>query len=124
MNTSSVAGRDGSERLVRFSRLIALGLIAACLLLTAGCAQRVYGPPPYSAYAPNALVAEAERRGFEAGLEDGSRDAARRAEYRPRRDRRYADPPGYDPAMGPYGPYRDTFRDSYLRGYAQGFRGR
>ena len=25
------------------------------------------------------------------------------------------------PALGPYGPYRDSFRGAYLRGYDQGF---
>ena len=29
--------------------------------------------------------------------------------------------PGYDPALGPFGPYRDAFRSAYVRGYDQAF---
>ena len=42
----------------------------------AGCAQRVYGPPPPPAFAPHAIYADADHNGFRAGAEDGARDAA------------------------------------------------
>lgn len=57
-------------------------------------------------------------------MEDGSRDASSGTGFHPRKDRRYAETPGYEPGMGPYGPYRDAFRNAYLRGYSEGFRRR
>jgi hypothetical protein len=106
---------------VRNSRFL-LPLVAAGCLLTAGCAPRVYGPPPPPPpYGGNALLVEADRRGTRAGFDDGARDLANGSGYHPRRDRKYADTPGYDPALGPFPPYRDTFRSAYLRGYYNGF---
>jgi hypothetical protein len=66
-------------------------------------------------------VQEADRRGFRAGADDGARDFANGTGYHPRRDRKYADTPGYDPASGPFPVYRDYFRTAYLRGYDNGF---
>lgn len=101
--------------------LVPTGL-AAALLLT-GCAQpRYYGPPPPPAYGgPSMLVQRAEHEGFQAGAEDGARDLNHGFGYHPRRDRRFHNAPGYDPALGPFGPYRDAFRGAYLRGYDIGF---
>jgi len=102
----------------------ALPLFAICLL-TAGCATHTYGgpppppPPPYSGVP--ALVRSAEHQGFRAGLEDGARDADNRRGYHPKRDRNFHDTPGYNPSLGPYGPWRNYFRNAYLRGYDQGF---
>lgn len=107
---------------VRFRWFVLPAGFLACLLM-AGCAQRVYGPgpppPPFSS-----LVAQADQSGYQTGFADGVRDARNGLGYHPRRDRKYAETPGYSPAMGPYGPYRDNFRRAYLRGYAEGFRGR
>ena len=124
MNTSSVARRVPSDRFVRISRWLAPASVAACLLVTAGCAQRVYGPPPQAAFAPSTLISEADHRGFHAGVEDGSHDAVTRSGYHPRQDRRYAETPGYNESLGPYDSYRNAFRNAYLRGYADGFRSR
>jgi len=55
------------------------------------------------------------------GSENGSRDAYRGFGYQPKRDPAFHNAPGYDPSLGPYGPYRDAFRNAYLRGYNQGF---
>ena len=103
---------------------LALPLIAAVCLLTAGCASRTYvvGPPPPPPYGgPSALVQSAEHQGFRAGLDDGSRDAYDHRGYHPKRSRAFHDAPGYNPSFGPYGPYRSYFRNAYLRGYDQGF---
>jgi hypothetical protein len=67
------------------------------------------------------LIAEADRRGYRAGFDDGARDLNNGFGYHPRRDRKYGETPGYEPGMGPYPPYRDAFRNAYLRGYAEAF---
>ncbi len=106
-------------------RLAAISLLAAATLFTAGCAQHPYysATPPPAAYYQSAplLVERAEREGFRAGSENGARDLYNGFGHHPQHDRSYHDTPGYDPALGPYGPYRDAFRRSYLRGYDQSF---
>jgi hypothetical protein len=101
---------------------VALLLVTAACLFTTGCAPHSYYavPPPYASAPP--LIARAGHEGFRTGSEDGARDRVNGFGYHPRNDRRYRDAPGYDPAMGPFGPYRDAFRNAYLRGYEQGFR--
>ncbi len=103
---------------------IALPFIAAATLFATGCASRPYyapGPPspPYGGVSP--LIQRAQSEGFRAGTNDGARDAHSGFGYRPKRDRKFHDTPGYNPAMGPFGPYRDIFRNAYLRGYNSGF---
>jgi hypothetical protein len=105
---------------------LSLLLVASTALLMAGCASHPYyapGPPPlppgYNGVPP--LIERAQHEGFRAGSADGSRDAYNGFGYRPQRDRKFHSPPGYDPAMGPYKPYRDAFRGAYLQGYDQGF---
>jgi hypothetical protein len=93
-------------------------------LLVTGCGPRTYygpPPPPPPGYAVPPLIAQAERDGFRMGNEDGARDAYQGRGYHPRGDRNFKVTPGYDPAMGPYPPYRDRFRNSYLRGYDRGY---
>ena len=106
-------------------RLAAISLLTAATLFTAGCAQHPYyaATPPPAAYYQSAppLVERAEREGFRAGSEDGARDLYNGFGHHPQHDHSYHDTPGYDPALGPYGPYRDAFRRSYLRGYDQSF---
>jgi hypothetical protein len=111
---------------MNFSRpaRLALPLIAAACLLTTGCAPRTYAgppppPPPYGG--PSALIQSAEHQGFRAGVDDGARDAYNGRGYHPKRTRSFHDTPGYNPSFGPYGPYRNHFRNAYLRGYNQGF---
>jgi hypothetical protein len=104
---------------------VALLLVTGAGLFTAGCASHPYyaaapPPPPYGNTPP--LIARADHEGFRTGSEDGVRDRVNGFGYHPRNDRRYHDTPGYDPSMGPFGPYRDAFRKAYLRGYDQGFR--
>ena len=74
---------------------------------------------PTTAFLP--LIARADHEGFRAGSEDGARDLYNSFGHHPQHDRKFRDTPGYDPALGPYGPYRDAFRRSYLRGYDQSF---
>lgn len=102
---------------------IALPFVAAATLFAAGCASHPYyapGPPP-PPYGVSPLIQRAQSEGFRAGSNDGARDAYNRFGYRPKRDRKFHETPGYDPAMGPFGPYRDAFRNAYLRGYNSGF---
>jgi hypothetical protein len=112
---------EATMKFFRLSRLL-VPVVAATCLMASGCATRVYGPPPPPP--PNAapvLVQEAETRGFRAGEGDGARDLANGSGYHPKRDRKFADTPGYDPRFGPFPPYRDYFRNAYLRGYYKGF---
>ncbi len=88
-------------------------------------AHAYYAPPPppppvgYNSVPP--LIARADHEGFRAGTGDGARDAYNGFGYHPQHDRKFHNTPGYDSALGPYEPYRDAFRRSYLRGYDQGF---
>ncbi len=109
---------------MRMMRWSVAGVLSAVVMMS-GCAARPYPPPPPPpppAYNGVPLLVErAEHTGFRAGLDDGARDAAEGFGYHPRHDRKYHVTPGYDPALGPYGPYRDYFRNAYLRGYYKGF---
>jgi hypothetical protein len=101
---------------------IALPLVSVSCLFAAGCAQHPYyvaAPATYASAPP--LIERADRDGFRSGSEDGARDAYNGFAHRPERDRKFHDTPGYDPALGPYGPYRDAFRRAYVRGYDQAF---
>jgi len=101
---------------------VALPLVAAACLFTAGCAPHPYyapPPPPYNGVPP--LIDRADHEGFRAGTDDGARDVSNGFGYHPKRDRKFQATPGYDPALGPYGPYRDAFRRAYLRGYDKAF---
>jgi hypothetical protein len=104
---------------------VALPLVIAVCLFTAGCAPHPYyyapgpPPPPYNSAPP--LIARADHEGFRAGSEDGARDVYNGFGHHPERDRKFRDAPGYDPALGPFGPYRDAFRHAYVRGYDQAF---
>jgi hypothetical protein len=105
-------------------RLAALPLLAAATLFSAGCAQHPYyatAPPPAAYQGVPPLIERAAHEGFRAGSEDGARDLYNGFGHHPQHDRKFHDTPGYDPALGPYGPYRDAFRRSYLRGYDQSF---
>ncbi|WP_158941975.1 hypothetical protein [Granulicella sp. S190] len=109
---------------MKFAHL-ALPVVAAACLLTAGCASHpaYYAPPPPPppGYGVPPLIARADHEGFRSGTEDGARDAYNGFGYHPRHDGKFHSTPGYDPGLGPYGAYRDEFRRSYLRGYDQGF---
>jgi hypothetical protein len=105
-------------------RTIALTAALSATLLVTGCAQHNYaGPPPppplYGGVPP--LIQRADHDGFRMGVDDGARDAYNSRGYRPKTDRKFHDTPGYDPVLGPYQPYRDRFRQAYLRGYYQGY---
>jgi hypothetical protein len=110
------------RQLVFASAAIALGAV-----MMTGCSHPDYYPPPpppaplvYSNQVPP-LVQIADRNGFQAGYNDGSRDAYYHAAHRPRRQRAFKDAPGYDPQLGPFPPYVDAFRAAYLRGYDKGY---
>jgi hypothetical protein len=101
-----------------------LSLISAICIFATGCASHAYyapGPPPPGYNGAPPLIERAQHEGFRAGSIDGARDAYNGFGYHPQRDRKFHNTPGYDPGMGPYGPYRDAFRQSYLQGYDAGF---
>ena len=101
-------------------RLALLSVISSAVLFTAGCALHYYAPPPPPGFV-SPLIQRGDQTGFRAGRDDGARDAYNGTGYHPQRDRNFHNTPGYDPSLGPYGPYRDSFREAYLRGYDQGF---
>jgi hypothetical protein len=112
---------------MKSSRIVVLSF-AGSLIFAVGCSSpRHYAyvaPPPlpplaYGAVSP--LVERATHEGFRMGSDAGVRDAYRGAHYQPKRYPAFHDTPGYDPAFGPYGPYRDTFRNAFLQGYDRGF---
>ena len=108
------------------SRLSALPLAALACLFTAGCASHpayyvAAPPPPPPGYAVPPMVAQAQREGFRMGSSDGARDAYNGVGHHPKHARAFHDTPGYDPAMGPYNVYRDTFRQSFIQGYDQAY---
>ena len=112
-------------------RNLHLSILLPCPFLLfgfTGCAHHYYPPPPppppqaYQQVPP--LILLANRFGVEAGRQDGARDAFEQTGYHPRNDRRFVETPGYDPNLGPFAPYRDTFRSAYLHAYDMGFRGR
>ncbi len=107
---------------------VALPLVAAACLLIAGCASHpnyyVASPPPpppgaYNSVPP--LIARAQHEGFRMGAETGARDLYNGLGHHPQHSRAFHDTPGYDPALGPYNPYRDAFRNSFVQGYDQAF---
>jgi hypothetical protein len=104
---------------MKLSRVALLLVAAACLFAT-GCASHPYYAVAPAQYAPP-LVERAEHEGFRFGSEAGSRDLYNGFGHHPERGRTFHDTPGYDPAMGPYGPYRDAFRRAYVQGYDQAF---
>jgi hypothetical protein len=85
-----------------------------------GCTQHYYAPPPPLGFV-SPLVERADQIGFRDGRDDGARDAYNGTGYHPQQDRKFHNTPGYDPSLGPYAPYRDSFRGAYLRGYDQGY---
>jgi hypothetical protein len=96
------------------------------VLFMAGCASHAYyyapAPPPPPAYAgPSPLVERAQQEGFRVGMDDGAHDMYDGSGYHPKHDRGFRDTPGYDPALGPFNVYRDTFRNAYMRGYDKSF---
>jgi hypothetical protein len=114
----------------RYSKALFLTAGAAAMLMIVGCSSHHYyyaaapPPPPPAGYAQRPpLVEIAQRNGHIAGRDDGARDAYRGSGYRPNHDRNFRATPGYDPALGPFDVYRQSYRDSYLRGYDEGYRG-
>ena len=111
---------------MNLSRVVLLPVTLASLFM-AGCASRTYyaaapPPPPYNSYnSVPPLIAQADHEGLRMGSEDGARDAYNGFGHHPQHDRKFHETPGYDPAMGPYSPYRDAFRRSYLRGYDESY---
>lgn len=101
---------------------------SAALLLSGCSSNRYYAaappPPPYGYRIAPQQIDIAEHQGFRAGADDGARDAYAGKKYRPEHDRKFHDTPGYDPRLGPYGAYRDSFRNGYVHGYDNGFRRR
>lgn len=109
------------------ARLALVCMLTAAALATAGCGPHYYAaaPPPPPAYGnPGALVDRADHAGYRAGFDNGARDVANGFGYHAQKGPIYHDTVGYDPSLGPFGPYRDYFRRAYVRGYDEGFRRR
>ncbi|HEU5341241.1 hypothetical protein [Edaphobacter sp.] len=109
---------------MKLSRL-AVPLIAAGILLTAGCSHQTYyvsapPPPPVNEVPP--MIAHARHEGYRAGQDDAARDLYNRSGYHPRNNWKYRDTPGFQPGMGPFADYQNTFRLAYLSGYEAAFR--
>ncbi len=105
-------------------RHVALPAVLFATLVVTGCASHTYAgppPPPPPGYGVPPLIERADHEGYRMGVEDGGRDAYNGRGYRPKADRKFHETPGYDPAFGPYPPYRDAFRSAYLRGYYKGY---
>ncbi len=104
-----------------------LSLTGVAALFVTGCASHAYyvapGPPPPAYGQRPPLIEVADRNGFQTGSADGARAAYEGRGYSPKHDRAFHDTPGYDPSLGPFGPYRQAFRNAYLRGYDAGFNG-
>src|SRR5271154_6924658 len=103
---------------------IALPAALIATLLVTGCAAHNYNyaaPPPPPGHAVPALIQQADNEGFRMGSSDGARDAYNGRGYHPKSDRKFKETPGYDPELGPFQPYRDHFREAYLRGYYRGY---
>jgi hypothetical protein len=113
----------GREKIMNCKRMLLLSMTSIVLASGLGCAPHYYPPPspPPPNYAPPAIVQLADRNGFATGRSDGARDANAGYPFSARRTRAYRDTPGYDPALGPLGVYRNAFRNAYLRGYDAGF---
>jgi len=109
---------------MKSTRLLLAAASSLFLFAGLGCAPHYAPPPPPPppvAQVPP-LIQLADHNGFETGRSDGARDVESGAPYKARSTRAYHDTPGYDPHLGPFGPYRDAFRNAYLRGYDQGYR--
>jgi hypothetical protein len=100
--------------------IVMLALSSTLLFVSLGCAHRYYPPPPPIAQGPS-IVQLAERNGFAIGRSDGALDAEHGAPPRPRHTRAFHDTPGYEPQLGPFPIYRDSFRNAYMRGYQRGY---
>jgi hypothetical protein len=104
------------------ARLVLAAASSIFLFAGLGCAHNYPPPPPPPPVAQvPPLVQLAEHNGFEAGRADGARDVESGIPYHAQRTRAFHDCPGYDPNLGPFGPYRDAFRNAYVRGYDHGY---
>jgi hypothetical protein len=118
-STEPISGRENTMKAIR---LVVPSAVMLLMLAGTGCAHNNYyaSPPPPQAQMPP-LVQLADHNGFLTGRSDGARDANNGFAYAPRSSRAYHDTPGYDPQLGPFGAYRNAFRDAYLRGYDEGY---
>jgi hypothetical protein len=107
---------------MRLNRTLLTAVTGALLLAGVGCAHHYPPPPPPPPPTqPPALIQTADHNGFETGRADGDRDSSQGLPFRARATRAYHDTPGYDPQLGPFGPYSNAFRNAYLRGYDRGY---
>jgi hypothetical protein len=106
-----------------YKRLLLATTSSLLLAAGLGCAHHYPPPPPPPppvAEAPP-IIQLAEHNGFETGRSEGAGASMNGLPFAPRRTRAYHDTPGYDPHLGPFGPYQNAFRNAYLRGYDKGF---
>ena len=78
-------------------------------------------PPPYAGNYHSDLVRMARQNGFRDGYADGAHDQHTGHSYKPTRDDKYEDCPGYYDELGPRDEYKNIYRDAYEHGYRRGF---
>ncbi len=104
-------------------------LVGMILPLLAGCGPENYAvapPPPPPAlsgyyYDQPVLTKTARDNGFRDGYTDGARDRETGHSFRPGKDDKYEDCPGYYSEMGSRGLYKQYYRDAYQHGYRNGY---
>lgn len=108
----------------------ALLLAGSLVLLVTGCGgdeyYRAAAPPaPPSSYGSPyqqlGLERTAKENGFRDGFSDGERDRDTGHSFRPGKDDKYEDCPGYYGEMGPRDTYKWYYRDAYQHGYSKGY---
>lgn len=107
----------------------AILLTAMLLPVLAGCRPENYAtvsPPPPPAlsgysYDQPALAKTARDNGFRDGYSDGARDRDTGHSFRPGKDDKYEDCPGYYNEMGSRDLYKHYYRDAYQHGYRNGY---
>ena len=110
-----------------FTGTMFLAVLMVPLLL--GCGPDYYSaapppaPPALSGYYYDqpSLAKTARENGFRDGYSDGAHDRYTGHSFRPGKDDKYEDCPGYYREMGSRDLYKQYYRDAYQHGYRNGY---